>query len=117
MNYRSIKKLLFALIAIATTNVFAGPIDEAMYVAARTQGTVVYTTCIVTPPVTAAQQATCASLYKTYIVTLTALNIPYPLTMSLDPDPYLWSPYDICKYETGHIVFGDQLLIPYCPSI
>ena len=96
-------------------NAFA--INEAMLIAATTQGTAVYATCIATPPVSADQVATCTALYGKYIATLTVLNAPLPLVLSLDPDPYVLSPYDICKYETGHIVFGTQLAIPYCPSL
>jgi len=112
------KNFLIILCTILSGNCFAVIIDgEALLISAKTQGTTVYFSCIVTPPVTPAQQATCLALYTTYAATLTALTLPLPMVMSLDPDPYLWSPYDICRYEAGHIVFGDAVIIPYCPTL
>jgi len=112
-----IKKALLLLGSVAMINAFAGGIDEAMLASAATQGSAVYYNCIVTPPISAEQQAICAALYAKYVATLAVLNAPYPLIPSLDPDPYAWSPYDICRFEAGHIVFGMQLAVPYCPSI
>lgn len=92
-------------------------VDEALLGATKSAGSKVYWACIVTPPVTEVQKGICAGLYGTYMASLTALNAPLPIVLSIDPDPYVWSPYDICRYETGHIVFGDQGIQPYCPSI
>ena len=109
------KYLLFVLLGGGIVN--ADPIDEALILAASSAGNKVYFGCIVTPPVTSAQKAICAGLYTTYNTALRAVNATLPLVPSLDPDPYAWSPYDICRYETGHIVFGNQLSLPYCPTI
>ena len=113
---RNIKLFLAGLVVVAA-NLYAGPMDEALLAIAKLNGNTVYATCIATPPVSAAQQATCASLYKTYIASLTAVNSPLPLVISLDPDPYISSHYDICKYETGHMLFDAPLVQPYCPTI
>ncbi|MDQ5921821.1 MAG: hypothetical protein QG673_1880 [Pseudomonadota bacterium] len=110
-------KIFKCLIVLCLTRVYATGIDETLLLAAKTQGSNVYYACIVTPPVTPQQQAYCSGLYVTYMVNITALNAPYPLVVSLDPDPYAWSPYDICKYEVGHMIFGDEFITPYCPSI
>lgn len=112
-----IKKSLLILAFSSVINAFAGGIDEVELALAATEGTIVYYTCIATPPVSVDQQAVCLALYTKYVATITAINAPYPLVPSIDADPYAWSPYDICRYEVGHIVFGNQVTIPYCPTL
>lgn len=90
--------------------------NEALLALAKTQGTNVYHECILTPPVTPQQKAFCSALYAVYKIYITALNTPYPLVIAVEPDPYSWSPYDICRYEVGHMVFGDEGIEPYCPT-
>ena len=111
-------KYKLAILIIAIGTVTADPIaDEALLATTKRAGVKVYWACIVAPPVTEAQKEICSGLYGTYIASLTALNTPLPLVLSIDSDPYEGNPYDICRYETGHIVFGDQDIQPYCPTI
>jgi hypothetical protein len=114
---KQIPVICLVICIMTAATVFADPVDEALLDSSQAQGTHIYQACIVTPPVTAPQKAICAGLYSTYISSLTTLNLPYPLIPTIDPDPYAWSPYDICRYETGHVVFGNQLTVPYCPTI
>lgn len=109
MNKLFLINTLFINLAIANTVV-----DEAQLIAARNAGNSVYTTCIVTPPITPAQQATCSGLYSAYNNSLAVLNAPFPLVMSTSVSPYTWSPYDICKYEVTHLVFPPEGF-PICP--
>ena len=61
--------------------------------------------------------ATCTTLYTTYNATLTTINAPLPIVPSIDPSPYSWSPFDICRYETAHLVFNSVAAEPYyCPT-
>ena len=104
-------------LAISSIECYANTPDEVLLQAAKSSGITVYHACIETPPVTAEQVAVCTNLYGNYVTALTTVNMPEKLIPSIDPDPYAWSPYDICRYETGHIVFGDQLSLPYCPTV
>jgi hypothetical protein len=110
-------RFLFIICCMTVVTVFADPSNEVLLTSSHEQGTHIYQTCIVTPPVTASQKALCAGLYSTYMSSLTKLNSAYPLTPTINPDPYSWSQYDICRYETSHAVFGDQLTVPYCPTV
>lgn len=112
--YKFLSILLLITITFQIKYCFA---DEALLDLAKTEGLAIYTTCIVTPPANSEQQAACVSAYSAYLVTLTSLNAPYPLIISTDLSPYRLSPYDICKYEVAHIVFGDTVSVPNCPSI
>jgi hypothetical protein len=103
------------LFGLATA--FANPINEALLLTAKTKGISVYATCVVSPPVDPTQQAVCVTLYTAYIVSLQALNAPLPLVLSLNPSPYAWSPYDVCRYEPTPLVFNIPVTQPYCPSI
>ena len=109
------KKILILFCAIGTA--FAGAFDEAVLASARAQGTSIYYACIINPPEDPAQQAACEAAHLTYVFTLRLLNAPYPLVPSTDPDPYSWSLYDICTFEVGHIIFGEQLVLPYCTTL
>lgn len=105
------------ILLVCSGLVLANPIGEELLIKARQQGTVVYLSCIATPPATDAQRAICADLYAQYMATLVLLNAPLPLKFSEDPDPFSSSIYDICRYETGHMVFGDKTVAPYCPTL
>ena len=96
-------------------NLPALAINEMLLEIVKSQGSRVFFTCVVTPPET--PPSICSKLYARYLANLSALNAPNPLVLSIDPDPYSWSPFDICRYETEHIVFGDELIVPYCPTL
>ena len=112
-----IKSRIPLLLLLINNNAFSSPINEALLAASKDKGTVVYTTCILTPPVTPEQTTICVALYTTYISSLQALNAPFPLIPSTTPSPYIWSPYDVCKYEPTHFVFDFPATQPYCPSL
>lgn len=111
------RAICFVLSMLAINALAEVVIDEALLVSTISQGTNIFYTCIVVPPVTPHQNALCASLYSGYITSLTTLNEPYPLILSVDPDPYAWSTYDVCRYETEHTIFGNQGVQPYCPTV
>ncbi len=103
---------------ILVNSAIASPvIDEVLLNVARVKGTAVYTACILTPPSTLAQAAACVALYAVYIASLQAVNAPFPLVISTTPSPYLWSPYDVCRYEPTHSVFNVGLTQPFCPVL
>lgn len=87
---------------------------EAQLATAKSAGSTVYYTCILTPPVTTAQELMCDGLYSTYKSALSALNAPYPILISSSPSIYSWSPYDICRYEGSHFVFPPTGGFPIC---
>lgn len=110
-----LKCLLFALCSIPMLG-HCDPANEALIATAYSQGMVVYDSCILIPPVTKPQKAICAAFYQTYNTALQAVNAPFPLVVSLDPSPYDWSSYDICRYETAHLIFT-PLTFPVCPTL
>ena len=98
--------------------VIASPADIAVLASAYAQGVNIYHACIVPPPIEPDAIAYCTTTYAVYVATLTALNAPLPITVSLDPSPYSWSPYDICRYEVAHMVFNSITQYPYyCPTV
>ena len=111
------KKILFTI--LLSNCIFADPINETLLETVKAIGTTIFVSCILTPPVdpTGSQQAMCAGLYATYIVKEQALNTPLPLMLAKDPSPYVWSPFDICRFETGHLIFGNKTEVPYCPTV
>jgi hypothetical protein len=108
------KVVLFLLLS---GSVVASSLNESALAVAKAVGTNVYFSCIVNPPSNPDQQGYCAGLYATYVLKEQILNAPLPLVPSKDPSPYAWSPYDICRFEVGHLIFGNKLVLPYCPSI
>ncbi|MBY0379357.1 MAG: hypothetical protein K2P99_03035 [Burkholderiales bacterium] len=110
-------KKLKSIIGLLPIAVVASPVDEALLDSAKVTGSIVYASCIATPPVTASQNAYCVGVYATYVAKLQALNAPLPMMLSKERSPYALSPYDICKYEIGNLIFGKQTEIPYCPTI
>lgn len=112
------QKFFIIIFILSAVKAFAKLLsDEAFVEMAKQRGTYVYYTCILTPPISSDQEALCFTLYTRYVDSLKLLNSAYPLVVSTDPSPYTISPYDVCKYETGHIVFGNKLVKPYCPSL
>ncbi len=108
-------KLILSLLLVQ--NVYSTTIDEAAIAVAKSKGSTVYASCIVTPPVTPEQQAWCASVYAVYLSDLQVVNAPYPIAPAVTPSPYSFSQYDICKYETAAFVFNIPVSQPYCPAI
>ncbi|MCE3268066.1 MAG: hypothetical protein K0R49_318 [Burkholderiales bacterium] len=116
MPYRILIKSII-LFSGAASSATASPImDEVLLNISRVKGSVVYTTCILTPPTTPVQVAACVALYGAYVVSLQALNAPFPLVPTTTLSPYIWSPYDVCKYEPTHFVFNIAVTQPYCPA-
>ena len=112
----TVMKLIWAFLIMNIA--IASPVDEAMLASAYAQGVTIYHACIVPPPADPDAVAYCTTIYATYVATLSALNAPFPLFVSLDPSPYSWSLYDICKYETAHMVFNSVTQSPYyCPTV
>lgn len=109
---------LYLLLAILANSSIASPIDEAELISAYNQGVTIYHTCIVPPPSDPTTAAYCSTIYTIYVATLATLNAPFPIIVSIDPSPYAWSPYDICKYEVAHMVFNSVTQAPYyCPTV
>lgn len=117
----SINTLFLALVGINLAGIdiaIASPADEAVLASAYSQGVNIYNTCIAVPPIDPDQVAYCTSIYTAYVVTLSILNAPFPIVPSLDPSPYSWSPFDICKYEVAHMEFNSVVQSPYyCPTV
>lgn len=110
-------KILILAIAINHSSI-ATPADEALVASAYAQGVNIYNTCIATPPVDPDLVTYCTSIYTVYVVTLSSVNAPLPILPAIDPSPYVWSPYDICRYEVAHMVFNSITQSPYyCPTI
>lgn len=107
------------ILAVAMSNgAIASPADEALVASAYVQGANIYNTCIATPPVDPDLVAYCTSIYTAYVMTLNSVNAPLPILPAVDPSPYAWSPYDICRYEVAHMVFNSVVQSPYyCPTI
>jgi hypothetical protein len=109
---------IVAVLCRLVNSATASPIiDEALLNIARIKGAAVYTACILSPPSTPAQAAACVALYAVYVASLQAVNAPFPLVISTTPSPYLWSPYDVCRYEPTHFVFNVPVAQPYCPVL
>ena len=119
MKLQTTKIFLFCQIALVLSlNANALVTDEALIASAYNEGTNIYNLCIVKPPATPDAVATCTGLYSAYTNTLSLVNAPLPIVISLDPSPYSSSPFDICRYETAHMVFNSVLAAPYyCPTV
>lgn len=109
---------LLLMTFVLANNAMALVVDEAMVTLANKQGIAVYDLCIAKPPVKPDAIAACATLYTTYVATLDVVNAPLPTVPSIDPSPYSWSPFDICRYEVAHMVFNLVAATPYyCPTV
>ena len=117
-------KILFILIgAFSVANSFAvGPetaiaaaaaANEPLLVTTVALGTDIYNTCIAIPPLTPSQQSVCAGKYTTYLANIQILHIDMLGVNTLMapgiPDPYIWSPYDVCRFDMGNLI-----LVPIC---
>lgn len=104
------------VLLLLSGSIFAGGLTESVLDGARAVGINIYYSCIVNPPSHPDQQGYCVELYATYVSKEQILNALLPLVPSKDPSPYAWSPYDICRFEVGHLIFGNKLMLPYCPT-
>jgi len=100
------KKLLLIVLLLKVLIVQAITPDELLLANCHLQGHTVYNLCIKSVPA-----KECPDLYANYVGCLHKLNLPYRMKISRDSSPYSYSPYDICKFETAHIVVLDL-----CPS-
>lgn len=83
--------------------------NEPLLATTISLGNEIYVTCILTPPVSASQQAVCAAKYATYLVNIQTLHIDMfkglnTVMLPGAPDPYLWSPYDVCRFDMGNLI-------------
>lgn len=107
-------KILFTI--LLSNCIFADP-NEGLLASTHAVGSMVYASCILTPPVTDVQTSYCVGIYAAYISQSQTLTAPLPMLVSKEPSPYAWSPYDICRFEVGNLIFGKQTEAPYCPTI
>ena len=110
----NILQKLLLLCAITQSYAVSGDViaNEALLVSCQSVGHILFASCVVVPPADSTQAAICAGLYAKYMACSTALNMPMPMVLSLDPDPYKSSPYTPCRYEVGHVILFD-----ICPNI
>lgn len=108
------KKLILIILVQSS---FASAVNEVLLVSAKGAGELVYNSCILNPPVTDAQKESCNSIYSKYVEILQLVNTSSPLLISKTPSAYGWSPYDICRFEVGGLVFSKQNQIPYCQTL
>jgi len=112
------KKLMLTILMISPLVGFCDPINEALMAVSHVEGNTVYTMCILTPPTgNPVKEAACLLLYNKYNASLLSVNSGLPLIPSIDPSPYAWSPYDICRFEPAHFVFSIEYGFPVCPTI
>ena len=109
---------ILLLLGISVNLVTAIPLDETLVNLAQAQGITIYHSCIDPPPADPNTVAYCNSIYIIYLSELTVINTPFPIVPSLDPSPYSWSPYDICRYEVANMIFNEITQSPYyCPVL
>jgi hypothetical protein len=104
--------MVIALMVLPIHYIYADVINETLLLTCQASGATLYNQCVIKEPVTPQQITACTALKISYILCLGQLNLPYPLVRSLDPDPYAYSPFTPCEYETGHLVLPE-----ICPSI
>jgi hypothetical protein len=102
---------IFINIAVALS-VHIPIMDEGLLISCQASGHALYYNCVVKPPIKPDDVAICGALKTSYLVCLAKLNLPYPLIPSTDPDPYAYSPFTPCRFETGHAILYD-----ICPNI
>lgn len=98
------KKIIFIFIYIYYNKNFS--LDEYTLGICQSLSHSIYIECIKTPPITTLQISFCTEEYSDYIICLTELNLPYPLTFSYE-SIFNTSPFDICKYEVGRLINFD----------
>lgn len=102
--------ILWINLAIAN-HISNNAMDESILLSCQATGHTLYSNCVAKPPATPDEVAACGMLKTTYLICLTKLTIPYPLTPATDPDPYSYSPFTPCTFETGHLILFD-----ICPN-
>ena len=112
-------RLLFILMLLSTnygSAIILGDagnvVNEALLINCQAQGHKVFYSCIQIPPTTTEKATYCAGIYSSYLGCSQKLNAPLPMVVSLTGSPFLWSPYDICRFEVASLVLFDL-----CPSI
>lgn len=104
--------ILMLLINLTIANpISINAVDESVLLSCQATGHTLYSSCVVKPPSTPDEVAVCGTLKTTYLICLTKLTIPYLLTPSLETDPYSYSPFTPCGFETGHLILFD-----ICPN-
>lgn len=107
-------KIIFSSLLLVALTAYA-EISDVELKAAQKTGKIVYTSCILVPPLTKPQIAYCSKLYSKYVSQLGAVAAPAILGLSQEKSPYFISPYDVCRYDASHFVFNNPAGIPYCP--
>lgn len=101
------RKLVIFFILVAM-KAFAVIPNEVALANAKDEAVSIKSSCISMPPVTPAQVNWCNAHLAIYINYLAILQAPFSLTINIGTDgyisPYIWSPYDICKYEPGRLI-------------
>lgn len=83
-------------------------LDEAALISSQAMGHDLYANCVQRPPLTPEEVSRCSAVKVSYILLLKKLNTPYPLTVT--PDPYSYSPFTPCGFETANLVLFDICL-------
>lgn len=109
--------VLLSIHQVQAIDIADAAIAEANLAASHAAGMHVYTSCILTPPLTHAQVVMCEGLQRVYEASLVQAAAPMPLSMNTYPSPYSWSPFDICRYEPSVLIFPAEGGSPICPSI
>lgn len=105
------------LVLCLISRCYAISATDALIATANIKGKLVYTTCVLTPPKDPASKEICATLFRQYKLSLSAIASPTPLSPNTTPSPTSWSPYDPCKDDASVFVFKNPTTQPYCPSI
>lgn len=91
--------------------------SDAAIMLAKKKGNAVYTSCVLTPPVTKPQITYCETIYNVYKAALSAVAAPTPISINPNPSMTSYSPYDPCRYDAAVFVYTNPTSIPYCPSL
>lgn len=100
-------KLFYYLLFLLVIKAFSiPPAPNYMSLAvAQKKAAILLTTCLV-PNLQPELQAYCSKEYALYLTNLAALAAPMPLQFNPDGyvSPFIWSPYDICRFEVGRMI-------------
>jgi hypothetical protein len=108
-------KFMVCITLLSNLTYAIDPSDAALKVAKK-KGNIVYTSCVLVPPVTDPQKAYCLNLYNNYIAALENVASPTPISINTNPSMTSWSPYDPCRYDAAVFVYTSPSSLPYCPS-
>ncbi len=106
MSIKNIKKT-FLLFSFLILKLNANPMDEIVLALCHTDGVLLYSNCVAVPVTTSEQVTACSALKIKYLAGLAQLTLPNSLTPSIEPDPYMLSPWSPCKFETSHLVIPE----------